>query len=76
MEKFRNSGLVRKIGVSVYDSDQIDHLLSEYDIDIVQLPINILDQRLINSGHLNRSIFNLIFCINTLLLTVNYSISL
>jgi aryl-alcohol dehydrogenase-like predicted oxidoreductase len=54
MEKFRNSGLVKKIGVSVYDSDQIDHLLSEYDIDIVQLPINILDQRLINSGHLRK----------------------
>jgi aryl-alcohol dehydrogenase-like predicted oxidoreductase len=54
MEKFRNSGLVRKIGVSVYDSNQIDRLLDEYDIDIVQLPINILDQRLINSGHLKR----------------------
>lgn len=54
MEKFRNSGLVQKIGVSVYDSDQIDHLLSKYDIDIVQLPINILDQRLINSGHLKK----------------------
>jgi aryl-alcohol dehydrogenase-like predicted oxidoreductase len=54
IEKFRNSGLVQKIGVSVYDSDQIDYLLSEYDIDIVQLPINILDQRLINSGHLKK----------------------
>lgn len=43
---------VQKIGISVYDSTEIDRVLEKYPFDIVQLPINLLDQRLINSGHL------------------------
>ena len=54
MERLRSSGLVKKIGVSVYTGEQIDLLLNNFDIDIIQLPINILDQRLINSGRLEK----------------------
>ena len=54
MERLRSSGLVRKIGVSVYTGEQIDRLLDNFDIDIIQLPINIFDQRLINSGRLEK----------------------
>lgn len=39
---------------SVYNSNQIDQLLKKYPIDIIQVPINLLDQRLILSGHLDR----------------------
>ena len=52
MEMLKSTGAVKKIGVSVYSGEQIDCLLQDYDLDIVQLPLNILDQRLINSGHL------------------------
>jgi len=52
MEMLKSKGAVKKIGVSVYSGEQIDCLLQDYDVDIVQLPLNILDQRLINSGHL------------------------
>lgn len=43
---------VSKIGVSIYSADQLDKILELYSIDLVQLPLNILDQRLIHSGHL------------------------
>ena len=54
VKKIKSSGRVGKIGVSVYNSAQIDRLLDNFEIDLVQLPINILDQRLIESGHLSK----------------------
>ena len=54
MAELKRAGLVRKIGASVYTASQIDRLLSGFPIDLIQLPINVLDQRLIRSGHLAR----------------------
>ena len=48
----RNNGEAEKIGASVYDAQQLDGLLRRYILDIVQLPLNVLDQRLVRSGHL------------------------
>jgi len=48
----KREGRVQKIGVSVYTAKQIDAVLRIFPIDIIQLPVNILDQRLISSGHL------------------------
>lgn len=52
MKRYKNQGIISKIGASVYDAEQIDRLLQNFDIDIIQLPLNIFDQRLIESGHL------------------------
>jgi len=52
MEKLRSLGLIDKIGVSVYTVDQIDFLLNNFSIDIIQVPVNIFDQRLVSSGKL------------------------
>ncbi len=52
LSKLKSRGLVSKIGVSVYNSAQIDAILDIFEPDIVQLPINLFDQRLIKSGHL------------------------
>ena len=46
-------GRVRAIGVSVYDGEQIDRLMDVFRPDIVQIPLNVLDQRLLRSGHLS-----------------------
>jgi len=46
------SGAVEKIGVSVYTAQQLDEVIARYRIDLVQLPLNVLDQRLFLSGHL------------------------
>lgn len=42
---FKQKEFVRKIGVSVYSPQQLEQIINYFDIDIVQLPLNILDQR-------------------------------
>ena len=50
MTKLRSQGLTSKIGISVYSSSQIKKALDLFKPDIIQLPINVLDQRLIQDG--------------------------
>jgi len=45
--------LVKKIGVSVYEASEIESILDQYPIDLIQVPLNIFDQRLLKSGHLD-----------------------
>ena len=52
MQELKQRGLVQKIGVSVYRAEQIDRVLDKHTIDIIQLPLNVFDQRLFLSGHL------------------------
>ena len=52
LEKFKQQQKILKIGVSIYDYNQLQSILENFDIDLVQLPFNILDRRLINSGML------------------------
>jgi aryl-alcohol dehydrogenase-like predicted oxidoreductase len=52
LRQFQSEGLVKKIGVSIYTGEEIDKICQEFQMDVVQLPINILDQRLIRSSHL------------------------
>jgi aryl-alcohol dehydrogenase-like predicted oxidoreductase len=54
MEKLKSQGLVKKIGVSLYDSKQIEVILGKFNIDLVQLPINILDQNFLIHGWLKK----------------------
>jgi aryl-alcohol dehydrogenase-like predicted oxidoreductase len=54
MRALAREGLLEKLGVSVYDGTQIDAVLSIFEPDIVQLPLSVLDQRLLASGHLER----------------------
>ena len=54
MVELRNAGQVQRIGASVYSGTQIDALLQRYPLELVQLPLSIIDQRLIQSGHLSR----------------------
>ena len=50
----RDSGRAERIGVSVYSGTEIDAVLEQLRPDIVQVPISVADQRLIESGHLAR----------------------
>lgn len=51
--EIKRRGLVKKIGVSVYGPEELEKLL-EFDFDIVQAPMNILDRRMENSGWLDQ----------------------
>ena len=46
----RSEGLVSKIGVSVYSTEQARNLIDKFDIDIIQLPINLFDQSFVKTG--------------------------
>lgn len=48
----KSQGFIRKIGISVYDEKEIDDALDLFKPDIVQLPLNIFDQRLVRTGHI------------------------
>jgi len=50
LERLKSQGLIAKIGISVYDFSQIKKALNIFKPDIIQLPINVLDQRLIQDG--------------------------
>jgi aryl-alcohol dehydrogenase-like predicted oxidoreductase len=52
LESLKSTGKVRKIGVSVYESAQVRAVLELFTPDIVQAPVNVLDQRLIADGTL------------------------
>jgi aryl-alcohol dehydrogenase-like predicted oxidoreductase len=52
--RLKEQGLVEKIGFSAYGESEIDQVTSRYKIDLVQIPLNIFDQRLIQSGTLKR----------------------
>jgi aryl-alcohol dehydrogenase-like predicted oxidoreductase len=50
----KQQGKVSKIGVSVYDPQLTDALIKQFALDLVQLPLNLFDQRFIHSGCLQR----------------------
>ena len=54
MLELKYKGLVEKIGFSVYNGEQIDKLLDLYDFELIQVPVNVLDQRLIMGGELKK----------------------
>lgn len=54
LHSLREEGRVSCIGVSVYDGAQIEALLERFTPDLVQLPLSVFDQRLINDGSLKR----------------------
>lgn len=54
LQNIKYQGYVKKIGVSVYHPEQLNDILDRYEIDLVQLPFNIYDQRFAKSGVLSR----------------------
>lgn len=54
MQNLKESGAVARIGASVYEGHQIDALLERFTPDLIQLPVNILDQRLVKTGHIEK----------------------
>jgi len=45
LENYKSQGLAKKIGISVYSPAKLEIIMKNYKIDIVQIPLNILDQR-------------------------------
>ena len=47
-ESYKSQGMVTKIGVSVYSPKVLEDLIDRYPIEIVQFPLNIVDQSFIS----------------------------
>lgn len=45
--------LTEKVGISVYGHEDLDSLQGVSGVDVVQLPLSIFDQRLLQSGHID-----------------------
>ena len=51
----REEGVVRRIGASLYSSDEVVLFLNRFPrLDIVQIPVSLLDQRMLRSGAIRR----------------------
>lgn len=52
--KLKQAKVVKKIGVSVYSAIELESILAHWDFDIVQVPLNLLDRRMVDTGSLAR----------------------
>lgn len=50
--RLKELGLVEKVGVSIYDSETLNNIRNIFKPDIVQLPLNLFDQRVLQDGTL------------------------
>lgn len=50
LQSLKKSKKIGKLGVSVYYPEQLKKILNKFPIDIVQIPLNIYDQRFIKTG--------------------------
>jgi len=54
LQDLKESGMVQKIGVSIYSPDELELLIPRFCFDLVQAPFNLIDRRLLHSGWLHR----------------------
>ena len=54
LNNLKINGLVKKIGISIYDPIELDQVMHLNKFDIIQAPLNIIDRRLEVSGWLSR----------------------
>jgi aryl-alcohol dehydrogenase-like predicted oxidoreductase len=54
LKNLKSIGVVNKIGISVYAPNELELITNKFNIDIVQVPFNLIDRRLNVSGWLNK----------------------
>ena len=54
LSDLKNGGLVQKIGVSIYNPEELETFYNQIKIDLVQAPLNVVDRRMETSGWLKR----------------------
>jgi aryl-alcohol dehydrogenase-like predicted oxidoreductase len=52
LNELKQQGFIKKIGFSTYTAEQVDFLLENFDFDLVQVPFNVFDTRLVEGGQL------------------------
>lgn len=54
LSDLKDSGVLGKLGVSIYDPAELDSLWTHFQFDLIQAPANIIDRRLFHSGWVSR----------------------
>ena len=54
ISSLKQEGLVHKIGVSAYGPDEVASVFQRFEVDIIQIPFNIFDRRMLTSGWFER----------------------
>lgn len=54
LRRIKCRGLIKKIGISIYDPKELDELMKLTKLDIIQAPLNLIDRRLETSGWLSK----------------------
>lgn len=54
LKKLKNEGLIEKVGVSVYNPEEVEEMLQNDLYEAVQIPMNVFDLRMIQSGVMNK----------------------
>ena len=50
LSQLRNEGLIDRIGISIYNPEDVEASLKFKEMSVIQIPINIFDHRLIKTG--------------------------
>lgn len=53
--RWRDQGVIAELGVSVYTPEEAERALRTPEIDVIQVPFNLCDRRLLGSGFLERA---------------------
>ena len=53
MQELKKKKIIKKIGISIYDSHEIKKIWKFWKPDLIQIPFNPLDNRILNSGWVN-----------------------
>lgn len=54
LTNLKEKGLTSKIGISIYAPEILDQLYDKFFFDVVQVPLNVFDRRIISSGWLEK----------------------
>jgi aryl-alcohol dehydrogenase-like predicted oxidoreductase len=52
----RRAGLVERLGVSIYSPERAQQALDSPDIEVIQVPANVFDRRLLGTGFFERAV--------------------
>lgn len=54
LHQIKKEGLIDRIGISIYNPNEVEEALKFKEINVIQVPINLFDHRLINTGLLQK----------------------
>lgn len=58
LHSLKYNGLIRKVGISVYTNSELEQVIDDKNIDVIQLPYNLLDNQNIRGQYINKAKLN------------------